>query len=34
VIDKRYDFADIAQGHMRMEANANIGKIVIDISAN
>ena len=34
VIDRRYDFADIAQGHTHMESNANIGKIVIDISAN
>ena len=34
VIDRRYGFADIAQGHTYMESNANIGKIVIDISAS
>jgi NADPH:quinone reductase-like Zn-dependent oxidoreductase len=34
VIDRRYAFVDIAQGHTYMESNANIGKIVIDISAN
>jgi NADPH:quinone reductase-like Zn-dependent oxidoreductase len=34
VIDRRYAFADIAQGHTHMESNANIGKIVIDIGAN
>ena len=33
VIDRRYAFADIAQGHTYMESNANIGKIVIDVSA-
>ena len=34
VIDRRYDFMDIAQAHTYMESNANIGKIVIDISAD
>ena len=34
VIDRRYAFVDIAKGHTHMESNANIGKIVIDISAN
>jgi NADPH2:quinone reductase len=34
VIDRRYAFVDIAQGHTYMESNANVGKIVIDISAN
>jgi NADPH:quinone reductase-like Zn-dependent oxidoreductase len=34
VIDRRYAFVDIAQGHTYMESNANIGKIVIDVSAN
>jgi NADPH:quinone reductase-like Zn-dependent oxidoreductase len=34
VIDRRYAFVDIAKGHTHMESNANIGKIVIDVSAN
>jgi NADPH:quinone reductase-like Zn-dependent oxidoreductase len=34
VIDRRYAFVDIAHGHTHMESNANIGKIVIDISVN
>jgi NADPH:quinone reductase len=31
VIDRRYDLADIAAAHRHMEANANVGKIVIDV---
>jgi putative PIG3 family NAD(P)H quinone oxidoreductase len=31
VVDSRYAFADIADAHRHMEANANIGKILIDI---
>ncbi len=33
VIDCRYSFADIAHAHVHMGANANTGKIVIDIGA-
>jgi NADPH:quinone reductase-like Zn-dependent oxidoreductase len=33
VIDCRYSFADIAHAHIHMGANANTGKIVIDIGA-
>jgi len=33
VIDCRYPFADIARAHEHMTANANTGKIVIDIGA-
>jgi putative PIG3 family NAD(P)H quinone oxidoreductase len=32
VIDSRYPLARIAEAHERMEANANIGKIVIDVA--
>lgn len=32
VIDSRYAFADIAKAHEHMAANANAGKIVVDIS--
>jgi NADPH:quinone reductase-like Zn-dependent oxidoreductase len=32
IIDSRYVFADIAQAHAHMAANANVGKIVIDIA--
>lgn len=31
VIDTRFAFADIADAHRHMEANANIGKILVDI---
>ena len=31
VIDSRYAFDDIAAAHRHMEANANVGKIVIDL---
>jgi putative PIG3 family NAD(P)H quinone oxidoreductase len=31
VIDSRYAFDDIADAHRHMEANANVGKIVIDL---
>lgn len=31
VIDSRYAFADIADAHRHMEANANVGKILIDL---
>lgn len=33
VIDRRFPFVQIADAHKYMEANANIGKIIIDISA-
>lgn len=33
VIDSRYRLADIAEAHLRMESNANVGKIVIDVDA-
>lgn len=32
VIDSRYDFEEIAEAHRRMEANANIGKILVDVA--
>lgn len=32
VIDSRYAFADIAKAHEHMAANANAGKIVVDVS--
>jgi putative PIG3 family NAD(P)H quinone oxidoreductase len=32
VIDSRYPFDEIADAHRHMEANANIGKILIDVS--
>jgi NADPH:quinone reductase len=32
VIDSRYDLDAIAEAHRRMEANANVGKIVIDVA--
>jgi putative PIG3 family NAD(P)H quinone oxidoreductase len=32
VIDRRYPFDEIAAAHERMQANANIGKIVVDIA--
>lgn len=31
VIDSRYAFVDIADAHRHMEANANVGKILIDL---
>jgi putative PIG3 family NAD(P)H quinone oxidoreductase len=31
VIDRRYRLDDIAQAHRHMEANANVGKIVVDV---
>lgn len=32
VIDSRYPLDDIATAHQRMESNANVGKIVVDVS--
>ena len=32
IIDSRYSFAQIADAHIAMGANANTGKILIDIS--
>lgn len=32
VIDSRYELADIAAAHAYMETNANVGKIIVDIS--
>jgi putative PIG3 family NAD(P)H quinone oxidoreductase len=31
VVDSRFGFADIADAHRHMEANANVGKILIDL---
>jgi NADPH2:quinone reductase len=33
VIDSRYPLAEVAAAHGRMESNANVGKIVLDVSA-
>lgn len=32
VIDSRYRLSDMAEAHRRMESNANVGKIVIDVA--
>ena len=34
VIDQVFDWKDVAQAHQRMEANQNIGKLVLEITAN
>jgi NADPH:quinone reductase-like Zn-dependent oxidoreductase len=31
VVDSRYAFDEIADAHRHMEANANVGKILIDL---
>jgi NADPH:quinone reductase-like Zn-dependent oxidoreductase len=31
VIDRRFSFHEIADAHAHMEANANVGKILIDV---
>jgi NADPH:quinone reductase-like Zn-dependent oxidoreductase len=31
VVDSRFAFDDIAAAHRHMEANANVGKILIDL---
>ena len=31
VVDSRYPFEDVALAHARMEANANVGKILLDV---
>ena len=31
IVDSRFPLDDIAAGHRRMESNANVGKILIDI---
>ncbi len=31
VIDSHFEFADVAAAHSRMESNANIGKIILDV---
>ena len=31
VVDSRYAFDDIADAHRRMESNANVGKILVDL---
>lgn len=33
VIDCRYDLAHIADAHRHMEANANVGKVLVDVAA-
>jgi NADPH:quinone reductase-like Zn-dependent oxidoreductase len=33
VIDRRFDLDHIADAHRHMEANANIGKILVDIAS-
>ena len=33
VIDRRYPLVEVADAHRHMEANANVGKIVLDVSA-
>ena len=33
MIDSRFALDDIAAAHDRMESNANVGKIVIDVQA-
>jgi NADPH:quinone reductase-like Zn-dependent oxidoreductase len=32
VIDRRFPLAEIADAHRYMETNANVGKVVIDVS--
>jgi NADPH:quinone reductase-like Zn-dependent oxidoreductase len=32
VIDSRYRFEDVADAHRHMEANANVGKILLEIA--
>jgi NADPH:quinone reductase-like Zn-dependent oxidoreductase len=32
VIDSRFRFEDVADAHRHMEANANVGKIVLEIA--
>jgi NADPH:quinone reductase-like Zn-dependent oxidoreductase len=32
VIDRRFDLAQIVEAHRHMEANANIGKIVVTVA--
>jgi NADPH:quinone reductase-like Zn-dependent oxidoreductase len=31
VIDSRYALADVAEAHRRMEANENVGKLLLDV---
>ncbi len=33
VIDSRFDLAEVAAAHERMEANANVGKILLDVTS-
>jgi putative PIG3 family NAD(P)H quinone oxidoreductase len=34
VIDSRFDLADVADAHRRMESNANVGKIVLEVKVD
>ena len=31
VVDSRFSFGDIADAHRHMEADANVGKILVDL---
>jgi len=31
IIDSRFALADVADAHRHMEANANVGKIMLDV---
>ena len=33
VIDRRFPLAQIAEAHAYMEANANVGKVIVDVGA-
>jgi NADPH:quinone reductase-like Zn-dependent oxidoreductase len=33
IIDSRYPLADVAKAHERMEQNANVGKLLLDVGS-